>query len=272
MNDNVKHFVKNAINRLITHSSDNHMIEKLIKKHKIKLHFIPIRYRVFGGLLQSMNIQFGNFIEELLHIIVENENNLNILEPSGTKNVILPMTYETNNLIDDFITKRQTDINYTPISLLHNFENLLTKIFSIEKENSNKEIMTKHDIDVLFKSKKKFVYLEVKYNDDHDTGKYVDINRKFIKTYVGLCNILKIYDFNTFRPILYFLTPKILKGNIYIPEIKYIYRGERLFNEFFTINYHELDNYMTSIGDDEEIIGLFDSLYSKIRYQTNIFN
>ncbi len=52
-------------------------------------------------------------------------------------------------------------------------------------------------------------------NDDHDTGKYADINRKFLKSYIGISNILGIYDRSKFKPILYYLTKKRLKGNIY---------------------------------------------------------
>jgi len=32
-----------------------------------------------------------------------------------------------------------------------------------------------------------------------------------------------------------------MKGNIYVPEGKHIYRGKKLFEEFFTIKYDELD-------------------------------
>ena len=67
MQDNIKEFIKKAISDLIENTSSEKKIKKLIKTHKAKIHFIPIRYRIFGGLLQSMNIQFGNFIENLLH-------------------------------------------------------------------------------------------------------------------------------------------------------------------------------------------------------------
>ncbi len=112
--------------------------------------------------------------------------------------------------------------------------------------------------------------MEVKYNDDHDTGKYAYINRKFIKSYIGISNILKIYDRNKFKPILYYLTQKKLKGNIYLPEEENIYRGDKLFTEFFTINYKDLDNLMNNIGDDEDIVKLFDNLHNKIRFNLHL--
>jgi len=271
MNQNVKNFVINAITKLINHTASDNKINSLVSKHKKKIHFIPIRYRILGGLLQSMNIQFGNFIEELLHTIVENESNLKIVEPSGKRNVELPLTSISDQLIDEYITQRQNDTDYSPEHLLTAFEYLLNQVFDIEQKETTKEIKTKHDIDVLFKNNNnELFYLEVKYNDDHDTGKYVDINRKFIKTYIGLCNVKNIYDIKKFKPILYFLTPKILKGNIYVPERKYIYRGEKLFKDFFNIKYTDLDNFMKNIGDNDEIKKIFDDLYKKIRNEIKI--
>ena len=269
MQDNIKEFIKKAISDLIENTSSEKKIKKLIKTHKAKIHFIPIRYRIFGGLLQSMNIQFGNFIEKLLHIIVENEQELNIEnEISGKRNIKLSMTKNSDEIIDNFITDCQNN-NYNDSQLLDNFNSLIDKCLKNEKNNNNKDISIKHDIDVLFyDSSNKYYYLEVKYNDDHDTGKYADINRKFIKSYIGICNQLNIYDINKFKPILYYLTKKRMKGNIYIPEKEIIYRGEKLFNEFFKIKYSHLDEIMTNIGDDKDIIELFDNLYKEIR--TNI--
>ena len=266
MKKDVKQFIKDAIKQLINNTKSNKKVKKLVDTHTKKIHFVPIRYRIFGGLLQSMNIQFGNFIEKLLHIIVQNEDNLKIYDQiSGKRNVKLSLTEKSENLIDSYITDCQNN-SYTSDELLSNFESLLDKCLEYERSTTTKEINIKHDIDVLFNDKNKnFFYLEVKYNDDHDTGKYTDINRKFIKTYIGIANIIGIYDKKIFKPILYYMTPKRLKGNIYVPEQEYIYRGEKLSNEFFEIKYSDLDNIMKNIGNDEEIIEIFDNLYNDIR-------
>jgi hypothetical protein len=271
MNDDIKIYIKNTIVELIKNTSNEKAIKKSIKKHNEKIHFIPIRYRIFNGLLQSMNIKFGNFIERLLHIIIENEDNLEVLECSGKNNIKLPITQESDNLVDNYITECQNGC-FSDMELKANFEKLLNKCITVEKNTKNKEIEIKHDIDVLFKNKldNKIYYLEVKYNDDHDTGKFVDINRKLIKSYIGICNILQIYDINEFKPILYYMTQKRLKGNIYLPEYEYIYRGDKLFSEFFSINYSDLDKFMKNIGDNKEIIVLFDELYNKIRNKLEI--
>jgi hypothetical protein len=266
MQDNIKIFIKKAIANLIENTSNEKKIKKLIKIHKEKIHFIPIRYRIFGGLLQSMNIQFGNFIEKLLHIIVENEKQLNIENKiSGKRNIELSMTKKSDDLIDNFITNCQNN-NYDDSQLLNNFNSLIDICLNLEKVDKNKEISIKHDIDVLFyDASNKYYYLEVKYNDDHDTGKYADINRKFIKSYICICNQLNIYDITKFKPILYYLTKKRMKGNIYLPEKEIIYRGDELFDEFFNIQYSHLDIIMSNIGDDKDIIELFDNLYGEIR-------
>lgn len=268
MEDHIRDFIKKAVLILIKNTTSNKKIAHLVDKHKIKIHFVPIKYRIFGGLLQSMNIQFGNFIEQLLHIIVENEEHLEInKEISGKRSIKLSITDRSEALVDEYITNCQNKSDFDTAILREEFNNLLDKCLEIEMQTEIKNINIKHDIDVLFKDKhtNKIYYLEVKYNDDHDTGKYIDINRKFIKTYIGISNIVGVYDKNVFKPILYYMTQKRMKGNIYVPEQEYIYRGKKLFDEFFEINYSDLDNIMKNIGSDEEIVNIFDQLYTEIR-------
>ena len=109
----------------------NNKIEKIINKHEVKTHFVPIKYRIFGGLLQSLNIQFGNFIEVLMQRIIEEEKQLEIVaEISGKKNVLLPLADETDSLIDRFISDRQ---NNNDNKLAEKFEQLLNSLET--KEN-----------------------------------------------------------------------------------------------------------------------------------------
>ena len=164
MNDDIKIYIKNTIVELIKNTSNEKAIKKSIKKHNEKIHFIPIRYRIFNELLQSMNIKFGNFIERLLHIIIENEDNLEVLECSGKNNIKLPITQESDNLVDNYITECQNGC-FSDMELKANFEKLLNKCITVEKNTKNKEIEIKHDIDVLFKNKldNKIYYLEVSY-------------------------------------------------------------------------------------------------------------
>lgn len=109
------------------------------------------------------------------------------------------------------------------------------------------------------------VYLEIKYNDDHDTGKFVDINRKFIKTYAGLVSLLRITSVADIKPILYYFNPTKCWGPIYTPTSN-IYRGSQLFDEFFEARFADIDSYLRNLGDDPTIMGIFDDLYETIRH------
>lgn len=66
-NQKVKNIITNAVLELLDKTMSDSKIVAITKKHEVKIHFVPIRYRIFGGLLQSLNIQFGNFIEVLMH-------------------------------------------------------------------------------------------------------------------------------------------------------------------------------------------------------------
>ena len=269
-NNKIKKLIKNSVSDLLDNTISEKKIKKITEKHKAKTHFIPIKYRIFGGLLQSLNIQFGNFIEVLIHNIVKEEKHIEIISDiSGKKNVSLSLTTMTDSLIDSFITNRQTN---NSDNLNSKFKQLINGIVKNQKLDNN-FITIKHDVDLLFRDKKSkiFYYVEVKYNDDHDTGKFVDINRKFIKTYAGLVKKLNIQNVFELKPILYYFNRKIMKGNIYVPEKNYIYRGEKLFDEFFTIKYSDLDSCLKNVSEDKEIVRIFDNLYKKIRH-TRIVN
>lgn len=60
--------LKKSINTLLDNATKKK--QALTDRHNKKPHFIPVRYRVLGGILQSMNIQFGNFLEQVIRNIV----------------------------------------------------------------------------------------------------------------------------------------------------------------------------------------------------------
>ena len=51
-----------------------------------------------------------------------------------------------------------------------------------------------------------------------------------------------------------------------MPEETHIYRGEKLFKEFLTIKYDDVDKYLKNVSEDREIVEIFDNLYKKIRF------
>lgn len=269
--------MKKSIEIMISNAGSEKKINKLKKKHEKKIHFIPIKYRVFGGIIQSMNIQFGNFIEEAIHqILLANKNNKIIEEYSGKRSNKFCISKKTERLIDQYITDCETH-TYSEEEQKINYNKLLEMIVENEKNENLETINFKHDVDVLFKDNISGItyYVEIKYNDDHDTGKFIDINRKLLKTYAYLVRELKIYDKDKFKPMLFYFTNKRMKGNIYIPENE-IYRGSRFFDKYTTIKYSDLEDYMLNISEDEETISQFNDMYNKVvnkniyKYDENI--
>ena len=269
--------MKKSIEIMIANVGSDIRINNLKKKHEKKIHFIPIKYRVFGGIMQSMNIQYGNFIEEAIQqILLVNENNEIIQEYSGKKFNKFQISKKTESLIDQYISNCDT-YEYTKEELKINYNKLLEQITRNEQDESLETISFEHDVDALFRDNKTGItyYAEIKYNDDHDTGKFRDISRKLLKTYAYLVRELKIYDKNKFRPILVYFTNKKMKDNDFVPEEE-IYRGNRFFEKFTTIKYSDLEKYMLSINENEDTIKQFDKMYNKVmndyiyKYDENI--
>ena len=72
--------IQTAIRDIIQNSSNNKKYIQMEQKHNEKIHFIPKKYIIFGGILQSMNIQFGNFIEKLTKLLIEYDGRYEIIE------------------------------------------------------------------------------------------------------------------------------------------------------------------------------------------------
>lgn len=211
-----------------------------------------------------MNIQFGNFIEKVMdEIIKDNENNEIITKYSGKKSNKFYLSKKSDSLIDSYITKCQVN-NFSENQLKQEYEHLIEEIKNNETNVTNETETFKHDVDVIFKNKQTnvYYYVEIKYNDDHDTGKFVDINRKLLKTYAYLQRELGVNI--ELKPILFYFNNKKMKGNIYLPENEAIFRGKRFFDNFTKINYEDVDCYMKNISENPETKKIFDNLYNKI--------
>ena len=260
MKNDLENIIIKAVRNIIENSISDKKIKKLKEKHDKKMHFIPKRYRIFGGLLQSMNIQFGNFIQELMTLIISNENKFKILEEySGKKNNKFYLSDTNIKRIDDYIAKCQYEHT---ADLKKEFTLLQNEILN---DKGNNFIEVKCDTDLIFYNNENIYYFEVKYNDDHDTGKFVNINEKFIKTYAAIATELKNKNYKeTVIPILFYFTNKKMKGNNYIPEETNIRRGKRFFDEFLSIKYDDLEKCLSNISENKKNIKIFDELYKKI--------
>ncbi len=91
----LENIIKDSIIKLVNESLSHKNIEKQYNKHQEKIHFIPIQYRIIGGILQSLNIKFGNFLQNLLSAIILKEQNLKLHELSG-KRISFSFSKEVN--------------------------------------------------------------------------------------------------------------------------------------------------------------------------------
>jgi len=265
MSDQVKEIIRQTISEMLMESMSDQNIRKMAEKHIEKTHFVPIRYRIIGGILQGLNIKFGNFIEQLLRNIIEIDTGVKVMPDSGKK-IKLFFTPETDALIDRYITERQ--LPDSPDDCSKVFSNLLDRILDVElaANDEQRQGITK-DVDGLFQTDDGLiVYTELKYNDDHDTGKFVDINRKFIKTWAGLAVRYRIQSKSELLPILYYFNSTKRYGPIYTPSNN-IMRGQQLFDRFLHISYTDVDRYLSEISDDSEILAIFDKMYYMVRNQ-----
>jgi hypothetical protein len=265
MRNQVKQIIRQTVLEMLEDSMSAGNIRKMAKKHAEKVHFVPIRYRIVGGILQGLNIKFGNFIEQLLRNIVEIDAGVKVLEDSGKK-IKLFFTHETDSLIDSYITERQ--LPNSPDDCSGVFSDLLDRILEIENTEADEQRQgIIKDVDGLFQTDDGLiVYTELKYNDDHDTGKFVDINRKFIKTWAGLAVRYQIQSKDELLPVLYYFNPTKRYGPIYTPSNN-IMRGSQLFDRFLHISYDDVDGILSEIGDDPEILAIFDKMYKTVRNQ-----
>lgn len=254
-----------AVDELIANATSEKKLSSIIKKHSKKVHFIPVRYRVLGGILQSMNIQFGNFLETTIrNIVALNPNNEILTELSGKKSNKFSASKKSIQLIDEYITNCQIQ-NYSDEELKKNYLFLLQQIIDIGKTEQETTVFS-HDIDLLFKNKNTgtICYVEIKYNDDHDTGKFIDINRKLLYTTALIIRKYKIKNINQIQPVLMYFNNKKMKGNNYLPESLTIYRGKRFFDTFTTTSYDEIDKTFANISQSKEINDKFDALCKKL--------
>ena len=125
MSDQVREVIRKTVIQMLDGSMSANNIRRMARKHDEKVHFIPVRYRIIGGILQGLNIKFGNFIEQLLRNIVEIDTGVKAMDDSGKK-IKLFFTHQTDALIDSYITERQ--LPNSPDDCTDMFEALLNEI------------------------------------------------------------------------------------------------------------------------------------------------
>ena len=161
---------KNDAFNLIT-TETTKIIEETFSKEEIDLkfkeqltitHFIPIRHRVLGGLYQSINIKFGNFLESLLKELIDDTSEYSLVSSininktifdnkkfkkfeesrnvDGGKQTCFIISNRNQSLIDNYVNECvKADADKSKIE--ENFKNLLITIQNnIKEEKDNPEI------------------------------------------------------------------------------------------------------------------------------------
>jgi hypothetical protein len=232
------------------------------------VHFIPLKYRVLGGFIQSLNIKFGEFVELLLDEIIASEPNFTVVEGMSRATLTLELEENCERFIDEYINNPPRGRDEILNSIDNRINDLYSKIFLLQNSSTSKFHEKQLDVNVLFKFDGTYYYVETKYNDDHDTGKFQDINRKFLKTYAGLVKHFKCTNPDQIKPILYYFNQSIrYNPNPYLRENIEIMRGPTFFTHFKTrTKYGEIQHILNTLGDtlEEEFDGYASLVPKKI--------
>jgi hypothetical protein len=137
----LENIIRDSIIKLVNESLSNKNIAKQYNKHQEKMHFIPIQYRIIGGILQFLNIKFGNFLQNLLSAIILKEENLMLHQLSG-KRIASSFSKEVNNIIEEYIYDRENK-EATELELNLNFSKLKENITNKNKINNEAIFLSK---------------------------------------------------------------------------------------------------------------------------------
>lgn len=112
MNDKIKEIISTSVIDMINVSASDRNISKFQQIHEQKTHFVPIQYQVLGGMLQSLNIRIGNFLEKLFRNIVEHDPRVTSMPDSG-KRIPLRIARETDTIIDTLLIVKKWEAQMT---------------------------------------------------------------------------------------------------------------------------------------------------------------
>jgi hypothetical protein len=222
----VSKIVREELENLLSVFSKDFISEQ-IDKHTGKIHAVSVEYRVRGAIHQSLNIKFGSSIESMLSRIIDASGHLKLHAFSG-KRIDLPVATKKVKLIDDYVNNRPKSVK-TVNADFGNLKNALKRKAPISDTK-------RMDVDLLFQTRGgKLYYVEVKYNDDHDTGKYPDIYRKALKTGISL-------ELETKKPVetfVYYFNSGERNLVKYFPNSNQLY-GKDFFTKFKLGSYQQV--------------------------------
>jgi len=238
------------LNRLIAESLESSVwgafdasnVERVRRKNESKTHFIPLGVRVFSGVVQAMNIRYGNFIQAFMNALVAREPTLELHSSSGRR-VDFEIPNSLDAIVDGYIMERKRSSSDDPYQEYSSMRDA----WSVLEETD--QISAPNDIDLLFRdSDGQMTYVELKFNDDHDTGKHPDIFRKIIKT--GLAIEVQVQE--PVLPCVYFFNPGERNLVKFLPDGQRFF-GRSFFERFLSVDYGGVAEALSKVGSDPAV-------------------
>ena len=223
-----------AAKKNVENAFNEEKIMEEFKKFKKTLHILPESERVYYGRLHALKINFGDVCVDIAVEIINSSDRTELHNLSGKK-IKENISDQGGVLIDTYMrSHKETQ------TTLSEFNELIKSL----KENeigitgSNKKI----DVDLLFKDLETgdLYFYEAKYNDDHDTGKFKNLNQKVLDTYASLLNILNDKERDILIANLMYFTETVRYGPQYIPK-EHQRRGGEFFKKHLNYDISYLD-------------------------------
>lgn len=239
--EKLEKIISNNMNDLIESKMELKNFSKKNLNNKNKIHFLPIEFRNLISFTQSINISFGNFIEKLIRDIIKEDKKYNLSNLSGKK---IPgiISSEENSAIENYMRAKKLNLDF--------LNNLKYKDFLVNTK------FRKKDIDLLLYDNDDNYYLfEIKYLDNHDTGKHENIYKKLFETTFALRRYFEQNKINyqKIEPILYFFNEEKRWKVDYLEENKNLFRGEEFWLKFSNISFEDLKKVFNNISKNEII-------------------
>jgi len=252
----VNELITKALEDTVWSAFSQAAIDRVAKKNSTKVHFIPVGVRVFSGVVQSLNIRYGNFIQALMAKLVEQEKSLTLHELSGKK-VDFRVSGNVNIEVDTYMGIRKQG---SESGLNSDYQNFRKKWESSEKVE--KLIKAPNDVDLLFTDKNnQLVYVELKFNDDHDTGKHPDIYRKVLKTGLAIEQMVS----KPVLPCVYYFNAGQRNLVSYLPAAQR-FSGSEFFEKFLTVDYSLVSNRLKQLSETEAVKARFQALADSVLF------
>jgi len=210
-------------------------ITKFKKRNASKIHPLSVRARTLGGAIQSANIRYGNQLQVLITALMNQSRKVSVHPLSGCK-VQLPVNDAATSAIERYVNDRDR----APGDFIEDYRKLQTRLKAVRTGSKKK----RRDVDLLLKQKGgSLILVELKFNDDHDTGKRPDIYRKVLLTADGLRRELR----KPVTPMVCYFNSDALPGVRYLPDSQVV-NGEKLLKKFAEIEFNEVAIAIRSLG------------------------